>query len=561
MDSEVKKVLNKEESRALILYSIAKRMVDAPKGKKASTAKKISSESFYDPVAEKYISFSIRHIYRIYKRYESGNFDSLKRKPNKNKGQHPKFSNELINNIIALKKELPTRSAEKIIILLELAGIIQKGFIHQRTVNRILYQYGYTREILSQSSRVYIKHEKEHINQMWISDVMEGFYLDFDATTKKKCYLIAFQDDCSRVITHGEFYFDQTLPKLLNTLKKAVLKHGIPAKLYIDNGSIYRSDQLNLISAKLGMQLIFATPYNPSGKGKCERLWLTIQNSFITEVKHRKIKNITELNDLFFAWLHHEYHNKHHSSIGMTPIERWQKSIDAGQKLIYKSPIEIDEIFLYESKCKVDKYGRIKFESNTYEAPGHLVNRWVDIKYDPFDLFQIKVFYREKFFGTAKIIDLSKTKHKDVAKVIIEPKVDTQISKLYFENLQINLKKHLQDQLNSVEKTPPVAKPGEKVKTSKDDVNVIIKKDHSVKTEDFILMVTSLLGSTELTYHEKCELHQLFYSISDFSLDIMKSILTEFKEKAPDFQSNFIFYIQQVKNIYLEKLSERRPKK
>lgn len=557
MDLEVVNMLTKEDSRALLLYSIAKRMIDAQKGEKSSTALKISNETFYDPVSNKYISFSIRHIYRIYKRYKSGNFDCLKRRPHKNKGCHPKFSAELIQKITSLKQELPSRSAEKIIILLELASIIPKGFISKRSINRILNQQGYTREILSQSSRVYIKHEKEHVNQMWLSDVMEGFYLDFDATTKKKCYLINFEDDCSRVITHAEFYFDQSLPKLLNTLKKAVFKHGIPSKLYIDNGSIYRSDQLNLICAKLGIQQVFSMPYSPSGKGKCERFWQTVQKSFIPEVKLRKVKNISELNDLFYAWLYHEYHNKYHSGIEMTPLERWEKSINNGQKLIFKSPIEIDEIFLYEARCKVNKYGVIKFDSNTYEAPGHLVNRWVDIKYDPFDLSQVKVFYNDNYLGVAKIINLSKTKHKDVAKVIIEPKVDTQISQLYFENLQINLKKYLQDQLNQVEHKPPIANSKNEVKTTKDEVNIIVKKTNSVKTEDFILMVTSLLESTQLTYHEKCELHQLFYSISDFSLDIMKSILTEFKEKAPDFNSNFIFYIQQVKNIYLEKLSER----
>jgi putative transposase len=553
-------MLSKEDSKAIILFSIAKRMLEAPKGNKSATAKKISEESFYDPVTNNYLSFSVRHIYRICKKYKLGGYEALKQKQNKKKGTHPKFDDKLINSILSLKKELPSRSADKIIVHLELAKQIEKGFITTRSVNRILNQYGYTREILSQASRVYIKHEKEHVNQLWLSDVMEGFYLDFDSDTTKKCYLICFEDDCSRMVTHAEFYFDQKLPKLLNTLKKAILKHGIPEKIYVDNGQIYRSDQFNLICAKLGIQQIFSTPYAPAGKGKCERLWLTVQKSFIPEIKLRKVKNITELNDLFYAWLHHEYDNKIHSSINMTPTERWDKSINDGQKLVFKSPIEIDEIFLYESKCKVNKYGVINFESNTYEAPGHLVNRWVIIKYDPFDLSQIKVFYDGKFFGIAKIIDLSKTKHKDVAKVVIEPKVDTQISKLYFDNLKINLQKHLQQQLASVDNASSIAKPGDKVKTSNDDVNIVVKKEKSIKTDDFILMVTSLLGSTELTYHEKCELHQLFYNISDFNLDIMKSILVEFKEKVSDFNSNFIFYIQQVKNIYLEKLSERRLK-
>ena len=51
-------MLSKEDSKAIILFSIAKRMLEAPKGNKSATAKKISEESFYDPVTNNYLSFS-----------------------------------------------------------------------------------------------------------------------------------------------------------------------------------------------------------------------------------------------------------------------------------------------------------------------------------------------------------------------------------------------------------------------------------------------------------------------------------------------------------------------
>jgi len=47
-------------------------------------------------------------------------------------------------------------------------------------------------------------------------------------------YLVSFLDDASRVIPHGEFYFDEKLPRLENTLKKAVVRRGIPEMLYVE---------------------------------------------------------------------------------------------------------------------------------------------------------------------------------------------------------------------------------------------------------------------------------------------------------------------------------------
>ncbi|MDO8685401.1 MAG: transposase, partial [Clostridiales bacterium] len=51
-------------------------------------------------------------------------------------------------------------------------------------------------------------------------------------------------------------------------------------------------------------------------KGKIERYWKTVQDSFIPEIKRQHIKSLSELNDLYFAWKKTEYENKLHSSIG-----------------------------------------------------------------------------------------------------------------------------------------------------------------------------------------------------------------------------------------------------
>jgi transposase len=42
-----------------------------------------------------------------------------------------------------------------------------------------------------------------------------------------------------------------------------VAKRGVPKKLFVDNGKIYKSKQMEFICASLGTVLAFARPFRP----------------------------------------------------------------------------------------------------------------------------------------------------------------------------------------------------------------------------------------------------------------------------------------------------------
>ena len=65
-------------------------------------------------------------------------------------------------------------------------------------------------------------------------------------------------------------------------LKQAILRRGIPERLYVDNASNYRSQHLSLVCAKLGITLIHARPYSPQEKGKIERWFKTVGGQLLT---------------------------------------------------------------------------------------------------------------------------------------------------------------------------------------------------------------------------------------------------------------------------------------
>ena len=377
--------------------------------------------------------------------------------------------------------------------------------------------------------------------------------------------MIGFIDDCSRVVPHAQFYFDSTLPKLEDALRKAITKNGIPTRLYVDNGKIYVAKQFKIICAKLGIKLIYATAYHPAGKGKQEKFWDYVQKSFISEIKRRKVHSLTELNDLFFAWLKTEYHDKPHSALEtvdgdahtmLTPMERRPLSLRNGRKLVYKSPVELDEIFLHEEQRRVSPYGVVSFSGNTYEVPGKLVGKTVTVKYNPFDLSVLKIYFGGKYVSTARTINLKTTKHRDVEKVIEEKQADSEISKLYFENMKINYAKYLEDQLHNFDAKAHMAKDASDTgPAGPDETHRPAPKDkkETMSRNEFVTLIARSMGEEQLTYLEKQRLYELWDPLKDFDPDIFTAFLEEIKEKASDYRNNFIYYVEQIKNLYLDR--------
>lgn len=550
-----------EDAIAFFRYSIILPLLEAAPGTKRKTAYELSHKTYHDPINKRIVTFSERTIFTYYSNYKKYGFNGLKPKTKTNKGKYPSVPENLIKEILTLKEELPTRSARKIIVMLELAKKVEKDFLKVRTVNRILNFYGYTRQRLTKDTRVYRKHEKETVNMMWQSDVMEAFYISDGNGSSKLVYLIGFIDDHSRRILHCQFYFDATLTRLEDCLKKSIIKFGAPSALYVDNGKVYISNDFKLICAKLGISLKYATPYKPMGKGKIEVFWKYVQSSFVTEIKQNKVTNIIELNDMLQGWLKTEYHEKVHSSLGKTPIEIWNKSIINGAKLNFFSPVQLDEIFLHYAERVVNKYGVISFEGNTYEINGELVGKKIGLRYNPFHLEYIHIYSNDKYFGVAKVINLKKQKHKSVKKVEEDPCVDSEISKQYLNNIKSNYQQYLQEQIQiSVSKDLVLTGKDIKPQNTSDDPILRAPKDkeYILKKNEFVDIVSDMLEIPNVTFAEKGKLYELWVTFKEFNREILISILTDIKENTPDFKKNFLYYLSQIKIMYLSNLNKEK---
>src|SRR4030042_1531053 len=264
---------------ALFRFSLISALIHADDEDALSKlAGEISSKA-YDIPFSKRKTISKKSILRYLSIYKKYGFEGLKRKDRNDKNCSRALNDELLTEMIKLKKENPGRSPRMIITLIKHYPEWEHVLLAKRTVSRIFKNNNLSRKNLL-PKKIYRRFEMEHINELWEADAMDGLFIQSE---KKKTYLFAFIDDHSRLIPHAQFYYDEKLPRLEDCLKKAILKRGIPKAIYTDNGKVFVSTHLKRICAELGVRLIHHLPYSPQSKGKIERFFLRVQAEFLLE--------------------------------------------------------------------------------------------------------------------------------------------------------------------------------------------------------------------------------------------------------------------------------------
>ena len=332
-------------------------------------------------------SLSERTIRRYLERYQSQGFEGLKPQ-NSGRSGNSVIPPEVLKEAIALRREVPKRSINEIIRILEWEGKVKPGTLKRSTLQDQLSYHGYSsRQMRTYASSVTSarRFQKPWRNYLWQSDIKYGIYVNGQPT-----YMVCFLDDCTRNIMHSEFYptLDQKIVQ--DCFRKALLKGGAPDSVFFDNGSQFRTHWMKRACGKLGIRLLYARPYNPEAKGKQERYNLTV-DAFLREATLAKPKSLEELNRLYNIWMEECYLHQPHSALGgRTPFEAFQSDPHEIRMLAAEA---IADAFLSCEKRKVDKSGCISFCGQKYEVELGLsmIHRDIDVVYDPADISAVTI--------------------------------------------------------------------------------------------------------------------------------------------------------------------------
>lgn len=344
---------------------------------------------------------------------------SLVRKPRKDKGVLRKVKPELIVKVKELLKQNPDRSIPLIMRLLA-ADSQTKGLVTDISAGSIYNQlrkegYNLHKERNSRMSQPFRKFAAEYCNQLWQGDARHGIMLPHPAKKgkQKRTYLFAWIDDYSRKILFAKYYWDEKLPRLEDCLRQAILRWGIPEKIYVDNGSVYISHQFTCIVNKIGIRKIHHPPYQAWCKGKVEAVMKRIK-TFQKEAELAGFKTIDELNNTLIAWVEVEYNNKIHTSTGETPNNRFQKSVKSYPIQRITDIEAFNACFLWRDYRVINKYGVISFQTNTYRIRDIGCGEKVEIRFNPFDLTAVHIYFRKKYVTTVKAYKIARKEYPDI---------------------------------------------------------------------------------------------------------------------------------------------------
>jgi Homeodomain-like domain len=200
----------------------------------------------------------------------------------------------------------PTLASEK---LSERDGIE----ISDETLRRWLLETGDWKKARKHRGHRQWRQRKDHEGEMVQVD---GSHHDWFEGRGPRCVLMGYIDDATGRV-FGRFYeYEGTIPAM-ESFKRYIQKHGLPLSVYLDKHTTYKStakptieDELNNAKPlseferalkELGVEVIHAN--SPQAKGRIERLFGTLQDRLVKEMRLRGIGTIVEANAFLEGYL------------------------------------------------------------------------------------------------------------------------------------------------------------------------------------------------------------------------------------------------------------------
>lgn len=246
-----------------------------------------------------------RTVYYLIQRYKQGGYGVLEPKLRGNKAEplNPKFVQLVIEE---WKKH--KCGAHKMQLRLQ-----AKGFkVSERKIQAVYNENNFTLSRRGRPSQIkFVKYEYAKPHDLW--------HTDWSICPFTKQHIIAFIDDCTRLLIHAEYFAHPTTENTILAFQNAIARHGKPEAILTDNGTQFtpaRAEKgpFTLFCEKLGIKHILGRVHHPQTNGKIERWFGTYKQEY-----DERFNNLNE----FIKYYNEE---RLHQGIGyLTPMEKYLK--------------------------------------------------------------------------------------------------------------------------------------------------------------------------------------------------------------------------------------------
>lgn len=145
---------------------------------------------------------------------------------------------------------------------------------------------------------------------------IDGSHHDWFEGRGPVCVFMGYIDDATSTV-HGRFYYYEGTIPAMDSMKRYIKRYGMPRGVYLDKHSTYRSQaeptieeqladrkpmsQFERSLAELGIEVIHAN--SPQAKGRVERLFKTLQDRLVREMRLAGISSVEEANEFLKTYL------------------------------------------------------------------------------------------------------------------------------------------------------------------------------------------------------------------------------------------------------------------
>lgn len=200
----------------------------------------------------------------------------------------------------------------------------------------------------------------------------EGDMIQFDGSYHRwfeerasECCLLAAIDDATGTITKAKFGFNESVRSVFEFWKEYAERVGKPMSVYLDKYSTYKINhasavdnaelltQFERVARDLGIRLI--TAHSPQAKGRVERLFETLQDRLVKELRLANINTIEEAN----RFLEEIYIKQFNAQFGLMP----KKRNNLHRRLTEHDRTNLDHIFSVHSVRCVSNDFTVRFKN------------------------------------------------------------------------------------------------------------------------------------------------------------------------------------------------------
>lgn len=246
--------------------------------------------------------------------------------------------------------------------------------VHPQTLRRWMSEQGLWK--IRQQKAVAYHSFRERLEYFGELEQFDGSYhywledrlIDESGNPIEICLLAAI-DDATGQITHAKFDSNEGIMAVFNFWIEYILIHGKPLKIYLDKFSTYKVNhksavdntelvtQFQQASKLLAIELISAN--SPEAKGRIERLFGTLQDRLIKELRLAHISTITEANQFLKQVFIPQFNTK------FAVVAK--KTGDVHRTLTQKERQALNSIFSIKHLRRVNNDFTIQFKNHFYQ--------------------------------------------------------------------------------------------------------------------------------------------------------------------------------------------------